>query len=512
MVLSTMSKMSNESLHEYLAQCAIRMDTDTLRSALKEGVFSVALDASSSVESLSKKPDQNGASSNVRVVKSIASVLRVFENVKNEDVDTDENGNDLRESVSVAKLYASPAFSDFFSDLVKGFLRDKLVFDADFKGPGLPRGFGEFTKNLDEKSFEKTFKDTSVGLMALACALDMPKELKDLVTGVPGAMKALGSADYAGSINGENLGAMARKNDEEGLCQFMAPFFAIHYSSPACLDVLLEAGWKAYKPLGAWTRDEPGIDQEDSDDPLKKWNKASGTSGVSIVDVIVKNEASFSPEMMSKILNAMPNEYGEWRGVDRIPLVGNMRDRMEVDADVSYGYLPAMLTTTLMDVDLGLSMEYAADSGSIEVFDRYADQMPWDDVFRNDNDSVLMRLLSSSHFDENKEHFKELTEKIFDLADSHNETRIFGLHVDEDGKVQPLEKLVELDMPSTLIRFMKNGLRQDSVIEGSDKTLRSILRSQDNEDLEHIVQTFENRQRAMLALAEINAACNSHSP
>lgn len=516
MVLATLSRVSNDPMYEHLAGCARSMDTDMLMSALKEGVFAVPMDVGIGRDNIADSPElyhdkhttgQAVVDSAPQVLKSFASVYSVFEKVDNLSVNEDENGNDLKMSVSVAKLYASDAFSEFFSALVKGFLEDRNSVLAN--GAHMETSSTEKSKNREAVA-KRVFRDTSVGLMALACALDKPAELKALIEGVPGGLHAVGSAQYGGHMNAPGLQGLGNGRTDQENCRYAAPFFAIHYSSAKCLDVVLDAGWKAHEPFARFKREDPSLNEEtDSDDPLKKWNSQTSASSLGLVEVINADAAYFTPAMMAKSLNAMPNEFGSWREVDRHALSANMRERMNPDNELSYGYMPAMLTTDLLDWDIAASLETAAECGAIEVFEKYADRMPWDQLLGSSDRNVLALVLGAEKYEEEPEHFVAVADRIVEMALEEDETRIFDLHVDEQSKVEPLEQIVKLGLAPLLLQFMKNGLRQDTEIEGTDKTLRSILEEAGDEALAHVVKTYETRQRAMSALSEIE---NDHAP
>lgn len=409
---------------------------------------------------------------------TIDLVLQAFKTVSNTD-DEKDLGNDIfMERVKISTLSASFEFVDFFNSLTENFV-------SDFKAhPPIRR------------AVNTRYQTTAAGLMALACALDQPQPLQQLVEAFPAALQQELSADCSGACNASPMQKLKETSDNRADARFFAPFFAIHYSSITCLDVFVSAGWTPFDPLGSYLFSDQasnGIRQVKA--PLL------------FLDLMAEDAMLFRPCMLAKVV-ALLKEGDDWPKECRDALYKQALSCLNAAESMSSGYAGTFFASGVYDIDLPCSLHQAAMHGAIELFEAGDHPIPWAKTAHHSpgKEPLLMTIVRNGQIQRGAEQAETRVLKMLALARRDGAATFFDLGIFEDGGLDFIKLLVDADMAGVLRHYLDCGLSLTKPIGDGDENLLDLLERADENQHPRVRQlgrAFMARQCAFEALAEI---------
>ena len=458
----------------FLLEAATHLNGNVLSKALSEGFFSL----------LRPSGHATGGDADF-TLDTIDLVFQAFNAVANIETDDDLGYNSFNEKVKVATLAAPLDFVNFFNDLVTHFASD---FEAN---------------QPTEKSVKARYVHTATGLMAMACALDQPEALQLLIRTFPGTMSQELASDFTGACNASPMKALKESPARLADTRFLAPFFAIHYSSSKCLDVFSAQGWQPLAPLGNyWCSEDDG--------------PGSFKSPLRFMDLVAEDAMLFKPSMLSKVLGLMKEDGGDWPQVYRDQLYPLALDCLNATESMSSGYVGTFLACNVYDIDLPLSLQKATVHGAIELFEHGAHPIPWADMAGNASgkEPLLVSIVRNGDIQRDAEWAELKVLDVLALARRDGAEKFFDLSTFEGGGLDFIKLLVDADMAGVLRHYLDRGLKTNIPIGGGLQSLVDVIDSAEEDNharVKQMIRAFTARQRAFDSL-EGMAKQNASSP
>lgn len=529
-VLDTLDTQGRDKVTNFLAAQFRAQDLDWLRSARELGLFRFAPARSLFVEWLSNPPPagQAGSLSAVQLdaatrlrespmIEQLAAAIGVFEGVTAVSTDTDPRFGKLLEPFPMPVLAASEGFKTLMHDIVSDFVSDARDFRSavsDFSRDGTGQSVASALAPV-----YGSINRTAATLMAISCALDDPDSVKKLAKALPKALEyeldpqLHAGANFVQFLREVGTGTMVADSYPTF---FTAPYYAMHYSSNACLDAFVEAGWKPISRLGSWNHPDLshlGVDGRHPD-PLRCWN-SDHSHGVTLVDLLAKQEFNGLPHTLAHALELF-KEWGDFRRIDREDIFNAAVECMGPGKQAAQ--VPALLASGAFDFDLQNAVRKSMAAGIDVLLHHYRDRLPWDDLINDGSrESALHDMLAG-------ELIQEYAAETDDLHEFEDIALKFLAMAHEDGyleafiKLQPvppyqsgkppegidtISPAVEHDFQRLLLKLLESGLDPNDTVEGVDESPLQMMDTLHREEMALIARAFLARRRAVKALCTI---------